>query len=322
MLTLAALEYASQELRRHMAPTALYSWPLLNDALGCEVFIKHENHAPTGSFKARCALLYLLRQSQRHVSSTSFVAATRGNFGLGMAWAAKMLHQRAAIVVPQGTSKETTAAIQSYGAFLIEHGKDFEEAHTFACQMAEDSKQVLSPGFDYDLVLGAATYALEIFRAIKDLDAIYVPVGLGTGICGLISVRDLFGLKTKIIGVVAEKADGCARSIEVGEYTLTSSANTFAEGICVRGPAREAFALIRSGAERIIRVSEDEIAEAIRLLYRTTHNACEGAAAAGLAGLSKERANLQDKRASFILCGQNMNRIWMARVLQGDTPTP
>lgn len=322
MLTLAALEQASQELRHHMPPTALYSWPLLNDALGCEVFVKHENHAPTGSFKARCALLYLLRQSERHISSTSFVAATSGNFGLGMAWAARELHQRAAIVVPQGTSNETTAAIQSYGAFLIEHGKDFEEAHDFACQMAEDSKQVLSPGFNYDLVLGAATYALEIFRAMKDLDSIYVPVGLGTGICGLISVRDLFGLKTKIIGVVAENADGCARSIEAGEYTLTSSANTFAEGISVRGPAQEAFAHIRSGAERIIRVSDDEIAEAIRLLYRTTHNACEGAAAAGLAGLSKERASLQDKKTSFVLCGQNMNRAWMARVLSGDTPVP
>lgn len=187
--------------------------------------------------------------------------------------------------------------------------------------MAEDSNQVLAPGFDYDLLLGAATYALEIFRALKDLDAIYVPVGLGTGICGLISVRNLFGLKTRIIGVVSEKADGCARSIETGEYMLTSSANTFAEGIGVRGPAREAFALIRSGAERIIRVSEDEIAEAIRLLFRTTHNAAEGAGAAALAGLSKERGQLQGKKASFILCGQNINRTWMARVLHGDTPT-
>lgn len=320
MITLAALEDASKELRRFIEPTALYSWPLLNDALGCEVHIKHENQAPTGSFKARCALLYLLRQSERHVSTTSFVAATRGNFGLGLAWAAKAIQQRAAIVVPQGTSKETTAAIQSYGAFLIEHGNDFEEAHAFACQMAEDSNQVLAPGFDYNLVLGAATYALEIFRVIKDLDIIYVPVGLGTGICGLISVRDLFGLKTKIVGVVAENADGCAKCIEAGEYTKTSSANTFAEGIAVRGPAKEALALIRSGAERIVRVSEDEIAEAIRLLYRTTHNACEGAAAAALAGLSKERAAFHDKKVSFILCGQNMNRTWMARVLQGDTP--
>ncbi len=322
MLTLAALEDATQDLRRFMAPTAFYSWPLLNDALGCEVFVKHENHAPTGSFKARCALNYLLRQCERHTRSTSFVAATRGNFGLGLAWAAKMLEQRAAIIVPQGTSKEVTGAIQSYGAFLIEHGQNFEEAHAFACQMAEDSNQVLSPGFDYDLVVGAATYAMEIFRAIKDLEVVYVPVGLGTGICGLISVRDLFGLKTKIVGVVAERADGCARSIEAGEYKRTTVANTFAEGICVRGPAKEAFALIRSGAERVIRVSDEEISEAIRLLYRTTHNASEGAAAAALAGLSKERASLQNKKAAFILCGQNMNRIWMSRVLQGDTPIP
>ncbi|KZL09467.1 L-threonine dehydratase biosynthetic IlvA [Pseudovibrio axinellae] len=321
MLTLAALEEASQELRPFIAPTALYSWPLLNDALGCEVFVKHENHAPTGSFKARCALLYLLRQSARHISSTSFVTASRGNFGIGIAWAASILQLRSAIIVPQGTFKETAAAIQSYGAFMIEHGADFEEAHAFACQLAEDSNQVLSPGFDYDLVVGAATYALEIFRAIKDLDAVYVPVGLGTGICGLISVRDLFGLKTKIIGVVAQGADGCARSIEAGEYVLTPSANTFAEGICVRGPDRDAFALIRSGAERVIRVSDDEIAEAIRLLYRTTHNTCEGAAAAGLAGLRSERSRLKGKKASFILCGQNINQAWMTRVLQGETPT-
>lgn len=321
MLTLAALEEASEDLRHFMAPTPLLEWPALNEAVGCQVLVKHENHAPTGSFKARCALTYLLRQSYHHPRSASFVAASRGNFGLGLAWAAQKLAHRAAIVVPQGTSVETTRAIQSYGAYLIEHGADFEEAHDFACQMAEDSKQVQAHGFTYDMVVGAGTYALEIFRKLRDLDVVYVPVGLGSGICGLISARDALGLSTRIVGVVAENADGCARSVESSKHVLTDTAQTFAEGIAVRGPAPEALALIRSGAERIVRVSEDEIADALRLIFTRTHNSAEGAAAAALAGLYKERKMLTGKRAAFVLCGQNINQHWMARVLAGNTPS-
>ena len=322
MLTLAALQEASEDLHHFMAPTPLLEWPALNEGTGCQVFVKHENHAPTGSFKARCALTYLLRQSLHHPRSASFVAASRGNFGRSLAWAAKALSHRAAIVVPQGTPQETIRSIQSYGAYLIEHGSSFEEAHHFACQMAEDSKQVLAHGFTYDQVLGAGTYALEIFRHLRDLDAIYVPVGLGTGICGLISVRNALGLHTRIVGVVAEQADGCALSLEAGHLVQTEATSTFADGIAVRGPAPEALALIRSGADHVVRVSEEEIAEALRFIFTSTHNTAEGAAAAALAGLYKERAQLANKRVSFVLCGQNIKQNWMARVLSGSAPQP
>ncbi|WP_349359475.1 threonine dehydratase [Stappia sp.] len=320
MLTLAAIEDAADIVYRAMRPTPQYAWPLLAEAVGRTVWVKHENHTPTGAFKVRGGLVLLRDIAEHAPRGAGVISATRGNHGQSLAFAARRYGLACHIVVPQGNSREKNAAMTAFGANLIEHGEDFDAAKAHAAMLAEEQGLIMVPSFHADLVRGVATYGLEFFRAVPDLDVVYVPIGLGSGICSLISARDALNLTTKIVGVVSDKADAYARSLESGRLTETSSAATFADGMAVRCPDETALAMIRAGAEDIVRVSDDQVADAIRLYYRTTHNAAEGAGAAPLAALMADR--VRGATPGVILCGQNIDTDKMVTVLQGGTPAP
>jgi threonine dehydratase len=294
---------------------------LLNRRLGLEVTVKHENHTPIGAFKIRGGLVYLDRLKRERPHVRGIIGATRGNHGQSLALAARRFHLPAAIVVPHGNSAEKNAAMRAFGAELIEHGRDFDDAKHHAAALAEERGYEFVPSFDRDLVTGVATYARELFEAVSDLDVVYAPIGLGSGICGLIRTRDLLGLATEIIGVVPQSANAYRLSYEAGRVVAVNAVSTFADGAAVRVPEEQALAMIRAGAARVVEVSEDEIAEAIRVLHKDTHNIAEGAGALGVAALAQEREKLAGRKVGVILSGGNIDRSWAAEVLAGRTPT-
>jgi threonine dehydratase len=320
LFTIDELEAATTIVRTFVPQTPAYAWPLLCNRLGAEVVVKHENHTPTGSFKARGALVYadaLRRQGQR---PKGLVTATRGNHGQSVAVAAVRNGLPCIIVVPEGNSTEKNAAMEAFGAELMIAGKDFDESRAVAATIERDRGFHLVPSFHRELVKGVATYARELFAVWSGLDAVYVPIGMGSGICGLITVRDLLGLKTEIVGVVADNAPAFALSFEAGRPVPTASARTFADGLACRDPQLEPLDIIRRGAARIVRVSDDEIAQAIRVIYTDAHNVAEGAGAAALAALIKERARQAGKRLGVILCGGNIDLPVFHQILGGQTP--
>jgi threonine dehydratase len=320
MFTLIELEDVIPLVRSSVPPTPQYVWPLLKAQTGVEVVVKHENHTPIGAFKVRGGIVYFDRLKRNRPHVQAIATATRGNHGQSLAYAGARAGVAVTIVVPHGNSTEKNAAMRSFGAELVEHGEDFDEAKEQAIRIASERGLEYAPSFHRDFVIGVATYAHELFSASDDLDTVYVPIGLGSGICGLIGTRDALGLKTKIVGVVTEAANGYLRSFAAGHIVATNSALTFADGMAVRVPDSTALEVIRKGAERIVEVSDDEIAEAIRNIYTATHNCVEGAGAAALAALCKERGRLQGQRAAVILTGQNIDRAWMQTVLAGRTP--
>jgi len=319
-LTLNDIEAAAERIAPIVPPTPQYAWPLLCKRTGCEVWVKHENHTPIGAFKVRGGLIYLDGLKQDMPGLKGVATATRGNHGQSIARAAAGLGLGALIVVPEGNSVEKNAAMQAFGAELIVAGKDFDESRDHAARLAKERGYEMVSSFHTRLVQGVATYALEFFRHAPPLDAVYVPIGMGSGICGTMTVRDLLGLKTQIIGVVAERAPAIAQSFEAGRPTPGNSAATFADGMACRDPHPDAFAAIHKGAERIVTVSEEEIADAIRALYVDTHNIAEGAGAAPLAALLKERDRMEGKRVGLILSGGNIDTPVIASVLSGETP--
>lgn len=321
MLTLAALEDAATVVYNHMTPTPLYNWPLLDQYTGCQVMVKHENHAPTGSFKARSALVFMEAMRRIHPTGSSFITATRGNHGLSLAWAAQVFGFQMALVMPQGVSPEKVAMAQAHGAFVIEHGMRFEDAQAHAQALAAEGRHAPVPAFHTDLVRGCGTYALELFRAGPAPDAIFVPIGLGNGLCGVLAARAVFRAPTRVIGVVSDRAPVYARTLMGQAMPAEPGLPTFAEGLNVTVPDAEALATIRAGVDHLVEVSDDDVAEAIRLLFRTTHNVAEGAGAAALAGLRKEQDEWAGKRVAVILCGQNIERRAMRDILAGRTPT-
>jgi threonine dehydratase len=304
-----------------MPPTPQYTWPLLAEATSCECWVKHENHTPTGAFKVRGGLVHMRLRKERG-ETNGVITATRGNHGQSIPFAARREGIPATIVVPEGNSLEKNAAMRALGCTLIETGTDFDEARETALKLAEERGLDMVASFHAELVVGVATYAHELFTAAGALDAVYVPIGLGSGVCGVIAMRDLLGLTTKVIGVVAERANAYRLSYDAKRAMATNSALSFADGMAVRVPHPDAVAIINRGAERIVEVSEDEIAEAMRLYYRTTHNLAEGAGAAALAALMKERTQMQGKRVGIILTGGNIDAGKFAQVLQGRTPLP
>jgi threonine dehydratase len=320
MFTRAELEKVIPLVRASVPPTPQYAWPLLEAQTGVQVVVKHENHTPIGAFKVRGGLVYFERLKRERPHVKGIVTATRGNHGQSLAYAGARAGVAVTIVVPRGNSKEKNAAMQSFGAKLIEHGRDFDEAKEEAIRIAAERGAEYAPSFHRDFVVGVASYAYELFGAVDDLDTVYVPIGLGSGICGVIGTRDAFGLKTKIVGVVSAAANAYHLSFAAGRPIATNSALTFADGMAVRVPDPIALEIIRKGAERIVEVSDDDIAEAIRLIYSATHNCAEGAGAAALAALIKERGRLQGRRGSVVLTGQNIDRAWMQMVLAGRTP--
>jgi threonine dehydratase len=317
--TLADIEAALPVVRAAIPPTPQYAWPLLKARAGIEVVVKHENHTPTGAFKVRGGLLYMDRLRRARPDAAGIISATRGNHGQSVAFAAARAGLAATIVVPRGNSPEKNAAMRGFGAELIEHGRDFDEAKLQAASIAAARGLEFAPSFHRDLVVGVATYAFELFTAAPDLDTVYVPIGLGSGICGVIGTRDALRLKTAVVGVVSTRANAYRLSVEAGRPVETPSAATFADGMAVRVPDPAAVEMIRRGADRIVEVSEDEIAEAIRILFSATHNCAEGAGAAALAALLCERDRLRGL-AAVILSGQNIDREAMRTVLAGVTP--
>jgi threonine dehydratase len=320
MFTLAELEEALPVVRAAVPATPQYAWPLLKVRSGATVIVKHENHTPTGAFKVRGGLTYFDRLRRERPQVKGVVTATRGNHGQSIAFAGARTGIPVAVVVPHGNSLEKNVAMHAFGAELIEHGRDFDEAKEHAQKIASERGYEFGSSFHRDLVVGVATYAYELLTAFPDLDVVYVPIGLGSGICGAIGARNALGLKTRIVGVVAERANAYRLSFEQGHVVPTNAALTFADGMAVRVPDSGALDVIRHGAERIVEVSEDEIAEAIRNLFSDTHTLAEGAGAAPFAALMKERDRLRGCRAAVIVTGQNIDRSAMQEVLAGRTP--
>ena len=318
MLSLNDVETAAGIVHAAMPATAQYAWPLLAKRAGCEVWVKHENHTPTGAFKVRGGLVYMDRLKRGSPQPKGVVSATRGNHGQSIALAAARNGIAATIVVPQGNSVEKNAAMRAFGAELVEAGHDFDAAKEAAQTLAGERGLAMVPSFHRDLVAGVATYALELFRAAPPLDTVYVPIGLGSGICGTIAVRDALGLKTKVVGVVSTEAPAYALSFAAGKVVATDSADTMADGMAVRGPDAEALDVILKGAERIVQVSDTEIGAAMRAYYEDTHQLTEGAGAAALAALLQERDRFKGKRVGLILSGGNIDRPVYLRTLAGD----
>ena len=315
MLSLQDVEDAAAIVHAAMPATPQYAWPLLARRTGAEVWVKHENHTPTGAFKVRGGLVYMDRLKREQPGIAGVVSATRGNHGQSIALAAGRVGIAATIVVPLGNSVEKNAAMRAFGAELVEEGHDFDAARVTAMRLAGERGLSMVPSFHRDLVRGVATYALEFFRATPALDTVYVPIGLGSGICGVIAVRDILGLSTKVVGVVSTEAPAYALSFAAGKVVATNSADTMADGMAVRGPDAEALAMICTGAERIVQVNDAEIATAMRAYYEDTHQLTEGAGAASLAALMQERDRQAGKRIGLILSGGNIDRPLYLRAL-------
>ena len=315
MLSLHDVEHAAAVVYAAMPPTAQYAWPLLKRRTGCEVWVKHENHTPTGAFKVRGGLVYMDRLKRERPGVAGVISATRGNHGQSIALAAGRAGVPATIVVPRRNSVEKNAAMRAFGAELVEAGHDFDAAREAAMALAAERGLVMVPSFHRDLVCGVATYALELFRNAPPLDTVYVPIGLGSGICGTIAVRDALGLATKVVGVVSTEAPAYALSFAAGRVVATNSADTMADGMAVRGPDAEALEVILKGADRIVKVSDAEIATAMRAYYEDTHQLTEGAGAAALAALLQERDRQAGRRVGLILSGGNIDRPLYLRTL-------
>jgi threonine dehydratase len=320
LFTLDDIESALPIVRTAVPATPQYAWPQLAARTGAEVFVKHENHTPIGAFKLRGGLVYMDRLRREQPQVEGVVSATRGNHGQSLAFAARRAGITATIVVPRGNSAEKNAAMRAFGAELIEHGRDFDEAKEYAAALARERGYAFAPAFHRDLVIGVATYAYELFAAVSDLDTVYVPIGLGSGICGVIGMRDALGLATRIVGVVAQNANAYARSFLASAVVTTDTADTFADGLAVRVPDAKALAVIRGGADRVVEVSEGELVEAIGIYFSDTHTLAEGAGAAPLAALIKECARMRGRRIGLVMTGQNIDRAAMCDILTGRVP--
>ena len=315
--TLAQIREAQTVVYRHMPPTPQYSWPLINDRLRAEAWIKHENHTPVGAFKLRGALVYMdwLKQTQPDIKGV--VAATRGNHGQGVGMAARLAGLRAVIVVPHGNSKDKNRAMLAQGVDLVENGRDFQESLEFARRLAQDLGFAMVDSFHERLVMGTATYALEFFEGAPALDTVYVPIGLGSSICGVSAARNALGLKTEIVGVVAAGSPSYALSFQQHKVVEAPAQTDIADGLACRTPNSQAMEVIWDNVARIVEVTDEEIAAAMRAIYEDTHNLAEGAGAAGLAGALKEKDLLAGKRIGIVLTGGNVDRKACAEVLAG-----
>lgn len=314
------IEAAAALVYENMMPTPQFSWPLLNNEIGIEIWVKHENHGPTGAFKVRGGVTYIDWLKRTKPDVRGICTATRGNHGQAQARAATAAGMIAKIYVPRGNSTEKNAAMAAFGGEVIVHGDDYDQARVEAMRVASEENLAPVPPYHPELVRGVATYALEFFTSAPELDTVYVPIGCGSGICSVIAARDALNLKTKVVGVVSTEAQAAKLSFEAGCLIETNSAHTFADGVAVRIPVKEAFDIYAAGAERIIAVSDAEVAEAIRAYYRCTHNVAEGAGAVPLAGLMQERALMKDKRVGVILCGGNIDTDKFVTVLKGGVP--
>jgi len=315
-LTRKELDDGARLVHEVVTPTPQYSWPLLNERAGVEVWVKHENHTAIGAFKVRGGLTLIEHLKRENPKLAGVASATRGNHGQSVAFAGRRHGLRSLIVVPHGNSREKNAAMRAWGAELVEYGRDYDEAREHAHELAKAQGLHYIGPFDRHLVTGVGSYAMELFQGAPALDEVYVPVGCGSGICGVIAWRDALGVKTRVVGVVSEGAPCYALSFETGRPVETKTANTFADGVAVRVPVPEALEAILAGADRIVQVSDGEVKAAMRDLYRCTHNIAEGAGAAPLAALLKDGAR-KGGRFAVILSGGNIDREMYLEALAG-----
>lgn len=317
--TLEELEAAAETVYRYMQPTPQIQWPLLAKRCGCEVWVKHENHTPIGAFKVRGGLVYLGNLMEREPDVPGVISATTGNHGQSIANAARLAGIPCTIIVPHGNNPDKNRAMRGFGAELIEAGHDFQAAAEHCADVAAERGYHFVPSFHGDLMKGVGTYALEFFKNTPPLDVVYVPIGLGSGISGVISARDALGLETEVVGVVAEQSAAYALSFKQRKPVSTNSSNTMAEGMACRVPNEDALSIIFEGAARVITVSEEELKAAIRHYFTDTHNIAEGAAAAPLAGLLQEREEMAGKRVGLVLSGGNIS-LDVYRDVLGNSP--
>ena len=313
--TLEEIRAAQELVYSVMQPTPQIVWPLLCERLGTDVWVKHENHTPVGAFKARTAVVYATELFRESRGITGLVTATRGNHGQSVALAAHRFNVSAHIVVPRGNSAEKNTAMRAQGADLIEFGSDYQEAKEHAKKLAVEHGWHFVPSYHRDIVKGVATYWLEFFSAVADLDVVYVPIGQGSGICSCAAVRNGMKLKTKIVGVVAEGAPAYALSFEAGRKIAAPVTTLLADGMACRVPDEDSLAVVLENVDHIVQVSEEQIRQAMKIYFTDTHNVVEGAGAAGLAAALKERLALNGKRIGLVITGGNVDHDVFARVL-------
>jgi threonine dehydratase len=315
--TLDEIREAQSLVYRYMPATPQYSWPLINQRLGAEAWVKHENHTPVGAFKLRGALVYATWLKEKQPDLRGVVAATRGNFGQGVATAARLLGLKAVIVVPHGNSVENNRATEAQGAELVEHGHDFQESLEYASILARERGYAMVESFHERLVWGTATYALELFQAAPALDVVYVPIGLGSSICGVVAVRNALNLSAEVVGVTAVECAATALSFKERRLVESPANSEIANGLACRRPNQDALEIIWANVARIVEVTDAEIADVMRIYYQDTHNVAEGAGAAPLAAALKEKASLAGKRAGIVLTGGNVDREVFVAALNG-----
>jgi threonine dehydratase len=310
-LSLEAVRAAGEIVSRRIVPSPLLEHPLLAVETGVSILVKHENHLPTGAFKIRGGLNFM-HHFAAAATHRGVISATRGNHGQSIALAASYYSVPATIVVPFGNNPEKNEAMKALGARLVEHGNDFDDARVEAERLsAEENLRYVHSANEPDLIDGVGTYALEIVEAVtrqnRKIDAIFVPIGLGSGICGVIQVIRALSPETRIYGVQAEGAPSVYLSWKAGASVETRQAHTFADGIATRVPAQLTLEIILRGVDDIVLVSDSEIKRAIRLLWRATHNLAEGAGAAATAAIFKMKESLAGKTVVSIMTGGNLD---------------
>jgi threonine dehydratase len=315
-ITLDDIRAASAIVYAHMPPTPQYRWPMLCERLGTEVWVKHENHTPVGAFKLRGGLVYFEHLQASGKVPRGVIAATRGNHGQSVGYAARLHGIPATIVVPFGNSVEKNAAMRALGVELIEHGDDFQESREYADKLALQRSLQVVPSFHPLLVTGVATYSLELLQKVGDIDVVYVPIGLGSGICGMLAARDAMKLKTEVVGVVSAHALAYAKSFESGRPVDSPVTTRLSDGMACRTPEPQALELILKGVDRIVPVTDDEVAAAMCMMFACTHNVCEGAGAAALAAAVKEKSRLAGRRIAVVASGGNVDQALFAETLR------
>jgi threonine dehydratase len=311
---LAEIEAAARIVYAVMPPTPQYAWPLLREQAGCEVWLKHENHTPTGAFKVRGGLTYFAKLGEQDPACQGVISATRGNHGQSVGFAARRHGLPAVIVVPHGNSLEKNAAMRALGVELIEHGTDFQESREYAVRLAGERGLHAVPAFHRNLLLGVATCGLELLRAVPNLDVVYVPVGQGSGVCSMIAAREALDHRVEIVGVVSDHAPAYALSFEARQPLPHAVTTELADGLACRVPDEEALELMLGHMRRVVRVTDAEVAAAMRALYTATHNVAEGAGAAAFAAILKERDRLRGARVAAVVSGGNVDMATFAKV--------
>jgi len=313
--TLQDVYLARQRLQGVLQPTPLMRHPLLAAELGCEVYVKHENHNPTGAFKVRGGV-NLVSTFDDDARRRGVVTASTGNHGQSIAFACQRAGVPCRIYVPVGNNPEKNAAMRAFGATVVEHGRDFDEARLEVERVVrEQGLRYVHSANEPLLIAGVGTYALEIFERLPDADVVFVPIGGGSGASGLVTVRDALGAKADVIGVQAERADAFTRSWRGPERVVGDSADTFAEGMATRVTFDLPFDILKRGLRDIVTLSEAELEDGVRLALRTTHNLAEGAGAAPIAAAWKRRADLKGKTIVCVMSGGNLDTQTLRRIL-------